>query len=161
MSSSPDPYDRYGRRREEQSTYTFTNRPRSFEGIKEGDKLETPKAFYIIPAVLGLGALGIGFLGRRIVSGAGAAAKSAQQPSDAAGRGLFGFRRYYYDGGFAPEMTKREAAQILGCRESATKDVILQKYRKLMKSNHPDLGGSRYLGTKINEAKAMLSKTAR
>ena len=33
--------------------------------------------------------------------------------------------RKFYDGGFDPEMTKREAALILGVRESAAKDKVL------------------------------------
>ncbi len=58
-------------------------------------------------------------------------------------------------------MTKREAALILGCRESASKEKIMARYRTLMKANHPDLGGSPFLSSKINEAKELLAKTAR
>ena len=66
--------------------------------------------------------------------------------------------RKSYDGGFEPEMTKREAALILGVRESAAKDKVLAAHRKVMIANHPDAGGSDYIATKINEAKAKLLK---
>ena len=66
--------------------------------------------------------------------------------------------RKFYDGGFEPEMTRREAALILGVRESAAKDKVLAAHRKVMIANHPDAGGSDYIATKINEAKAKLLK---
>ena len=66
--------------------------------------------------------------------------------------------RRFYDGGFEPEMTRREAALILGVRESAAKDKVLAAHRKVMIANHPDAGGSDYIATKINEAKAKLLK---
>lgn len=66
--------------------------------------------------------------------------------------------RKFYDGGFEPEMTRREAAMILGVRESAAKDKVMAAHRKVMIANHPDAGGSDYIATKINEAKAKLIK---
>lgn len=68
------------------------------------------------------------------------------------------FARSYYDGGFEDKMTKREAALILGIRESASTDRIKEAYRKLLPLNHPDRGGSAYVATKINEAKDLLLK---
>ncbi|RZC76493.1 hypothetical protein C5167_000587 [Papaver somniferum] len=68
--------------------------------------------------------------------------------------------RKFYDGGFQPTMTKREAALILGLRESAPPDKVKEAHRKVMVANHPDSGGSHYLASKINEAKdMMLGKT--
>ena len=61
--------------------------------------------------------------------------------------------RKFYDGGFEPEMTKREAALILGVRESAAKDKVLAAHRKVMIANHPDAGGSDYIATKIKSAR--------
>jgi hypothetical protein len=40
--------------------------------------------------------------------------------------------------------------------EHATKEVIMNRYRILMKANHPDMGGSPFLSTKVNEAKVNL-----
>ena len=67
----------------------------------------------------------------------------------------------FHEGGFSEKMDRREAALILGVRENASKERIMERYRQLMKVNHPDLGGSPYVSTKINEAKELLSKTAR
>ena len=70
---------------------------------------------------------------------------------------MFGFDKFLaVQGGFLQEMTKREAAQILGMRESAGEDRIREAHLRIMKANHPDLGGSSYIAEKVNEAKDML-----
>lgn len=66
--------------------------------------------------------------------------------------------RQFYQGGFLPEMTRREAAQILGLREGAPQQKVREAHRKIMVANHPDAGGSDYLAAKINEAKDKLLK---
>ncbi|XP_071707678.1 mitochondrial import inner membrane translocase subunit TIM14-1 [Rutidosis leptorrhynchoides] len=68
--------------------------------------------------------------------------------------------RRFYEGGFQPTMTRREAALILGVRESVAADKVREAHRRVMVANHPDAGGSHYLASKINEAKdVMLRKT--
>ncbi|KAL0910905.1 hypothetical protein M5K25_019002 [Dendrobium thyrsiflorum] len=68
--------------------------------------------------------------------------------------------RKFYEGGFQPSMTRREAALILGIRESTPTDKVREAHRKVMVANHPDAGGSHYLASKINEAKdVLLGKT--
>ncbi|KAI7886459.1 hypothetical protein K492DRAFT_177250 [Lichtheimia hyalospora FSU 10163] len=68
----------------------------------------------------------------------------------------------FHKGGFDAKMNKREAALILGLRESqATKNKVKEAHRKIMLLNHPDRGGSPYLATKINEAKDFLEGKAR
>ncbi|KAI3808998.1 hypothetical protein L1987_24962 [Smallanthus sonchifolius] len=68
--------------------------------------------------------------------------------------------RRFYEGGFQPTMTRREAALILGVRESVAADKVKEAHRRVMVANHPDAGGSDYLASKINEAKdIMLRKT--
>merc|ERR1712008_287018 len=64
----------------------------------------------------------------------------------------------YYEGGFEEKMTRREAALILGVRESATSKRIKEGHRKLLILNHPDTGGSKMISGKINEAKELLLK---
>lgn len=53
-------------------------------------------------------------------------------------------------------MTRREAALILGLRESATAEKVKEAHRKVMIANHPDAGGSHYMASKINEAKDIM-----
>ena len=57
-------------------------------------------------------------------------------------------------------MNRREAALILGVRESADENKINAAHRKMMFVNHPDNRGSTYLATKVNEAKELLLKGA-
>eukprot|EP00245_Coleochaete_scutata_P015340 TRINITY_DN6800_c0_g1_i1.p2 TRINITY_DN6800_c0_g1~~TRINITY_DN6800_c0_g1_i1.p2 ORF type:complete len:113 (+),score=25.88 TRINITY_DN6800_c0_g1_i1:114-452(+) len=64
--------------------------------------------------------------------------------------------RRFYDGGFEPTMTRREAALILGVRESVAQEKVKEAHRRVMSANHPDAGGSDYLASKINEAKDQL-----
>ena len=68
------------------------------------------------------------------------------------------FASGYYEGGFEDKMSRREAALILGVRESATLDRIKDAHRKILVLNHPDRGGSAYLSAKVNEAKDLLMK---
>ena len=63
-----------------------------------------------------------------------------------------------YKGGFENDMTRREASLILGVRESADKAKVQEAYKRIMMLNHPDLGGSAFVSTKINEAKDMMVK---
>ncbi|KAL9426464.1 hypothetical protein AB3S75_033279 [Citrus x aurantiifolia] len=68
--------------------------------------------------------------------------------------------RKFYEGGFQPVMTRREAALILGVRESTPTEKVKEAHRRVMVANHPDAGGSHYLASKINEAKdTMLRRT--
>lgn len=68
------------------------------------------------------------------------------------------FAKNFYDGGFEEKMSKREAALILGVRESATVERIKEAHRRVLLLNHPDRGGSAHIAAKINEAKDLLLK---
>ncbi len=54
------------------------------------------------------------------------------------------------------DMSQSEALKILGLTEDAKSNDINQAYRNLMKSIHPDNGGSAYLAQKLNEARDLL-----
>jgi DnaJ family protein C protein 19 len=64
----------------------------------------------------------------------------------------------YYEGGFEETMTRREAALILGVRESSSPLRVKDAHRRLLILNHPDTGGSTFLAGKLNEAKELLLK---
>ncbi|KAF9423343.1 DnaJ sub C member 15 [Podila epigama] len=65
----------------------------------------------------------------------------------------------YYKGGFDAKMDRREAALILGLKESGLNTSKLKEaHRRIMLLNHPDRGGSPFLASKINEAKDLLDK---
>ncbi|TGG90735.1 molecular chaperone DnaJ [Natronospirillum operosum] len=53
-------------------------------------------------------------------------------------------------------MNRREALDILGLEEDATRDDIVMAHRRLMQKLHPDRGGSDWLAARINEAKKIL-----
>ena len=71
-------------------------------------------------------------------------------------KGGAAWQKRFYEGGFEEEMTRREAALILGVRETAGRERIREAHRKLMLLNHPDKGGSIFVTAKINEAKDKL-----
>ena len=56
------------------------------------------------------------------------------------------------------EMSESQALDILGLKEDAIKEDIIQAHRRMMQKVHPDRGGSTYLATKINAAKVLLIK---
>lgn len=62
----------------------------------------------------------------------------------------------YYKGPFEDEMSRSEAAKILGVREYTDPERINKRHKKLLIINHPDRGGSTFLASKINEAKQKL-----
>lgn len=68
------------------------------------------------------------------------------------------FAKNFYDGGFEEKMSKREAALILGVRESASPERIKEAHRRILLLNHPDRGGSAFISAKVNEAKDLLLK---
>lgn len=91
----------------------------------------------------------------------GTSADSLNSASTVNSGGIFSgswFARNFYDGGFEEKMTRREAALILGVRESATPERIKDAHRRILLLNHPDRGGSAYIAAKVNEAKALLMK---
>jgi hypothetical protein len=56
----------------------------------------------------------------------------------------------------ASAMTAEEAYRVLGLAQGASTEEIKQAHRRLMLRAHPDLGGSDYLASKLNEAKDVL-----
>ena len=54
------------------------------------------------------------------------------------------------------KMDRAEALEILGLDRKATKDEIIERYNKLIKKNHPDLGGSEWVTKRLNKARDIL-----
>ena len=56
----------------------------------------------------------------------------------------------------SPSMDVGRACAVLGVNEDASKDEILDAYKRLIQHVHPDRGGSGYLTSELNEAKKVL-----
>ena len=54
------------------------------------------------------------------------------------------------------KMSKKEALEILGLHEGASREQIIKSHQKLVKKNHPDLGGSDWVTKKLNQARDIL-----
>ncbi|EPQ28923.1 uncharacterized protein PFL1_03723 [Pseudozyma flocculosa PF-1] len=103
----------------------------------------TPRHEIATPILIGAGLVG-----------AGIAAQLLLKPKSSGPSG-----GKWIKGGFNAKMDKKEAAQVLGLRETAlTKAKVKEAHRRMMIANHPDRGGSPYLASKINEAKDLLDK---
>lgn len=83
---------------------------------------------------------------------------SSDKPRTNIFREWFDVGTKYYEGGFEETMTRREAALILGVRESSSPLRVKDAHRGLLILNHPDTGGSTFLAGKLNEAKELLLK---
>ncbi|WP_043359650.1 hypothetical protein [Belnapia sp. F-4-1] len=53
-------------------------------------------------------------------------------------------------------MTRAEALSVLGLEEGADADAVRTAHRRLMRSAHPDRGGSDWLAARINQARDIL-----
>lgn len=60
------------------------------------------------------------------------------------------------DGRGEPSMTSREAYALLGLPDGASRDEIKARYRQLIRSVHPDHGGTDYLASRVNQARDTL-----
>jgi len=129
------------------------------------------------PLFVGVSIAAIAFTGAKVVSyfekpanevseagepePAGKGKEAGSEKKKESDNSLVGWLNYmlgkkFYEGGFESEMTKREAALILGIRESAPKDKVREAHRRLSRLNHPDVGGSPLVSQKVNEAKDKL-----
>ena len=54
------------------------------------------------------------------------------------------------------KMSKKEALEILGLQEGASREQIISSHQNLVKKNHPDLGGSDWVTKKLNQARDIL-----
>lgn len=57
----------------------------------------------------------------------------------------------------AGRMSRAEALQIFELGENPSQEAIQKRYRDLMRTVHPDRGGSNYLAAKLNEAYQVLT----
>ena len=54
------------------------------------------------------------------------------------------------------DMSRSQAAEVLGLDPDADRETIIEAHRRLMQKLHPDRGGSNYLASQINRAKDVL-----
>ena len=108
---------------------------------RENNDLRNKRAIMSSAAVLGLGFAATALTARQLIL-AGEAWMLAPPKL-----------KQFYKGGFDETMSRREAALILGIRESSAKNKVMEAHRKVMMANHPDAGGSPFVSTKVNEAK--------
>ncbi|VDN29891.1 unnamed protein product [Gongylonema pulchrum] len=101
----------------------------------------------------GVSLVAVGVAGRLLLRNRAAFMKMAKTLPIASGMSK------YYRGGFEPNMTRREAALILGVSPSAPASKVKEAHKRIMIANHPDRGGSPYLAAKINEANDKLEST--
>lgn len=65
-------------------------------------------------------------------------------------------------GGFNGKMDKKEAAQILGLRETAlTRAKVKEAHRRMMIANHPDRGGAPYLASSKSSMRTCANTASR
>lgn len=57
-----------------------------------------------------------------------------------------------------PRMSRAEALQVLGLQDGATEADVREAWVRLMRTAHPDQGGSDWLATRINQARDVLLK---
>ncbi|KAK8790716.1 hypothetical protein WA588_002464 [Blastocystis sp. NMH] len=113
--------------------------------------LTTPRENPMLPLIAGIGIAGCCLVAKSIVE----RAENYKNKTDGQGGHTYAFANYY-QGGFEKEMTKREAALILGVRTNSDQKRIQKAYRTILLKNHPDKGGSPYLAAKVNQAKDIL-----
>jgi curved DNA-binding protein CbpA len=53
-------------------------------------------------------------------------------------------------------MSRQEAYDILGLRPGAGEAEVREAHHRLMRGAHPDVGGSAWLATRINQARDVL-----
>jgi DnaJ homolog subfamily C member 19 len=53
-------------------------------------------------------------------------------------------------------MTRQEAYEVLGLKPGAGEDAIHAAHRRLMRTAHPDAGGSDWLASRVNQARDVL-----
>jgi hypothetical protein len=58
-------------------------------------------------------------------------------------------------------MTPEEAYQVLGLHPGATEEEIRAAHHRLMRTAHPDSGGSDWLATRVNQARDVLLRRNR
>jgi hypothetical protein len=77
------------------------------------------------------------------------------------GAGFGGFRSAGSAGASPPprqssNMSKQEAYEVLGLKPGADADAIHAAHRRLMRTAHPDAGGSDWLASRVNQARDVL-----
>ncbi len=73
-----------------------------------------------------------------------------------AGPGVFGSTGSPPPQRQSASMTRQEAYEVLGLKPGADDDAIHAAHRRLMRTAHPDAGGSDWLASRVNQARDVL-----
>jgi len=113
----------------------------------------------LIPLLVGLGLAGAVWVGRSAVRAYRQLQIEKIGQQKATKMGSFtnvNINQRKFIGPFQPRMSQEEALLILGLKPGCSKEQIKEAHRKIMRANHPDVGGSAFLASKINEARDVL-----
>jgi DnaJ family protein C protein 19 len=58
-----------------------------------------------------------------------------------------------------PEMSRSEAAKLLGVGDNASTEEIIEAHRRLIAKVHPDAGGNAELAARVNRARDVLLRS--
>lgn len=98
--------------------------------------------------------LAMWLIGRRMASGTGGTGGAGS--AGGSGGGASGAGGSAGRGRAASGLSRKEALEVLGLKEGASREDILAAHRRLMAKAHPDAGGTDWMAARLNAARDTL-----